>query len=62
MPFAPYAYCGVHVSVHISPTAIDERPTSQPPITLPSPSVNLNGFPRAREESKVAPVSSSRPS
>merc|ERR1719408_71534 len=35
IPLAPYAYCGAHVRVLRSPTLIVERPTSQPPITLP---------------------------
>ena len=48
--------------VAVSPTRIDESPTSQPPITLPSPSVNLKVLPRARDESKTLPPSTSRPS
>jgi hypothetical protein len=57
-PRAPYASSGGIVSLRLPPIFMPATPRSQPWMTRPAPSGNLNGVPRSRELSNLRPSSS----
>jgi len=56
-----YAAADGIVSLRRPPTRIPRTPASQPGITLPLPSWNLNGWPRFHEASNSSPVEKATP-
>jgi hypothetical protein len=56
MALLPYAHSGWMVSLRFSPGHMSSRPSSQPLMTWPLPTVKERGCPRLYEASNSVPV------